>query len=91
MSDKIITEHPDADKQGVNIDKDKYDYVRERILSSVSDQPQSFTDLRKIVEAKMTDFDGSPGWYFTSVKLDLEARGEIICKRSASGQEITLP
>jgi hypothetical protein len=30
-------------------------------------------------------FEGSIGWYYTTVKLDLEARGVIRCERK-SGQ-----
>jgi hypothetical protein len=42
--------------------------------------------LNEAVSQKLTgDFEGSIGWYFTTVKLDLEARGVIICERK-SGQ-----
>ncbi|MCP4168829.1 MAG: hypothetical protein GY759_23435 [Chloroflexi bacterium] len=36
----------------------------------------SFSDLGNAVGAYLDDsFDGSVGWYYTTVKLDLEARG----------------
>ncbi len=82
---KFQTINPDPQKEGVNLDKDKYNHVREAILSSVSDKPLTFMQLRKAVEAKISDdFEGSPGWHYTVVKLDLEARGQITCNRNGS-------
>ena len=90
MSAKFQTINPDASKEGESVDKDKYDHVRDAILSSVSDKPLTFMQLRKLVEEKIDDdFDGSPGWYYTIVKLDLEARGKIKCDRSGDLQTIS--
>lgn len=85
---KIMTLNPDPKTEGENIDKAKYDFVKDIILKSVSEKPQTFMELRKVVEAEMADFDGSPGWYYTTVKLDLEARGEIVCDRTGDQQQI---
>lgn len=37
-----------------------------------------------------SEFDGSISWYYTTVKLDLEARGEIERLGSNSPQKIRL-
>jgi hypothetical protein len=86
MDERMMTQHPEK-KQGVNIRRDKYEQVRTAIESALKeDDPQSFQALNEAVSQKLTgDFEGSIGWYFTTVKLDLEARGVIICERK-SGQ-----
>lgn len=78
MSERIMTLHP-AGKQGVNIDKAKYDVVRQAILDSLAEQGEiPFSRLGEAVSARLSEpFDGSIGWYTTTVKLDLEARGEL--------------
>jgi hypothetical protein len=46
--------------------------------------PQTFQTLNEAVSEKLEgNFDGSIGWYFTTVKLDLEARGVLACERKA--------
>lgn len=79
MPDRIFARHPDPDKQGVTIDADKYHTVRESILAEVLDCGEiGFEPLIEAVEARVGDtFGGSVPWYVTTVKLDLEARGEI--------------
>ena len=76
MNDRIMTLHP-AGKTGVNIERAKYDAVRQAILDSVGEQGEiAFGKLPDAVAARLpADFDGSVGWYVTTVKLDLEARG----------------
>ena len=78
MAEKIMTQHP-AGKQGVNIDKRKYDMVRQAIEGALQAQPgATFSELTDAVGQRIGDvFDGSVGWYVTSVKLDLEARGVL--------------
>lgn len=76
MTAKIMTLHP-AGKQGVNIDRGKYDVVKDAVVDALQKRGEaSFTALAKDVEELLTgNFDGSIGWYYTTVKLDLEARG----------------
>lgn len=79
--ERIQTEHPDPDKEGVNIRVEIYDPVKAAILAAVDEYGEvAFGDLAAEVEAR-TDAaiwaDASVGWYTTSVKLDLEARGLI--------------
>jgi hypothetical protein len=79
MSEKIMTLHPEG-KAGVNIDKAKYDTIRTAILASIADNGGeiAFKDLATTVTDHLAaPFDGSIGWYATTVKLDLESRGEI--------------
>jgi hypothetical protein len=78
MSERILTRHP-AGKQGVNIEKDKYERIKQAILESIEAHGTiPFQELPAAVEARLeAPFDGSIGWYTTTVKLDLEARNLI--------------
>ena len=86
-----MTLHP-AGKTGVNIDKWKYDMVRGAILDILQDhETYLFKNLSDEVAHRLGDrFEGSFGWYTTSVKLDLEARGEIERLPKKSPQQIRL-
>ena len=78
MKDKIRTLHPEK-KQGVNISKEKYDVIRKAILCVMQTEKEiTFMKLSRAVEKEVNGtFDGSVTWYVTTVKLDMEARGEI--------------
>lgn len=78
MKETIRTLHPEK-KQGVKISKEKYDVIRKAILSTLNLQNEiSFMNLSRAVEKEVNGtFDGSVMWYVATVKLDLEARGEI--------------
>jgi hypothetical protein len=78
MRDQIRTLHPEK-KQGVNISKEKYEIIRKAILSTLRAQKEmTFMKLTRAVEKEVDgQFDGSVSWYVTTVKLDLEARGEV--------------
>ncbi len=91
MKEKILTLHPDG-KQGVNISSEKYDIIRQAILSVLGEQKETrFKDLPAEVEQKLeSSFDGSISWYVTTVKLDLEARGLIIRVAKSSPQRLRL-
>ncbi len=79
MEQTILALNPDPSKQGVQISKAKYDVVRAAILDLLKVHgPMTFTQLGNLVEDSLhKTFDGSVMWYFTTVKLDMEARGEI--------------
>jgi hypothetical protein len=76
--DRIQTLHPTG-KQGVNISRQKYEQIRDFILQSLLESGQ--TTYQALVEHAITElegkFEGSIPWYIVTVKLDLEARGEI--------------
>ena len=78
MKDMVKTLHPKK-KQGVNISKEKYDIIRKAIMSTLrANREMPFMKLSRAVEKEVRgNFDGSVMWYVTTVKLDLEARGEI--------------
>jgi len=78
MKDTIRTLHP-AKKQGVNISREKYEVIRKAIFGVLQAQKEmTFMKLSRAVEKEVNgSFDGSVMWYVTTVKLDMEARGEI--------------
>lgn len=78
MKDKIRTLHPEK-KQGVNISREKYEVIRNAILCILQQKKQmTFMNLSREVEKEVNGkFDGSVMWYVTTVKLDMEARGEV--------------
>ena len=78
MKDTIRTLHPDK-KQGVKISKEKYEIIRKAILCVLQAEKEiTFMNLSRAVEKEVNgNFEGSVTWYVTTVKLDLEARGQI--------------
>jgi hypothetical protein len=78
MKDMIRTLHPEK-KQGVNISREKYEIIRKAILCVLEQKKEiTFMNLSRAVEKEVNgNFDGSVMWYVTTVKLDMEARGEI--------------
>ena len=78
MKDRIRTLHPEK-KQGVSISREKYEIIRTAILSTLRAQKEiTFMNLSRAVEKQVNgNFEGSVTWYVTTVKLDMEARGEI--------------
>ncbi|MBL8130883.1 MAG: hypothetical protein JNL42_03425 [Anaerolineae bacterium] len=77
MSSRILTLHPQG-KQGVSIDLAKYNQVADTLREVLFDRELTFGELRSEIESRLNGhFDGSIGWYTTTIKLDLEARGEI--------------
>lgn len=91
MSERIMTLHPQG-KEGVNIEKQKYDLVKDAILSSIKECGEiAFGELSGAVASHLPEsFDGSVGWYTTTVKLDLEARGLIERVPKKSPQQLRL-
>lgn len=79
MSETIVTMHPDPDKDGVKIDRQKYEMMREAIVAALTEHGAlPFMELTSKVRAQLLDeFEGSITWYLVTVKLDLEARGVI--------------
>ena len=78
MKDMIRTLHPEK-KQGVNISREKYEMIRKAILCVLEEKKEiTFMNLSRAVEKEVNgNFDGSVMWYVTTVKLDMEARGEV--------------
>lgn len=78
MKDMIRTLHPDK-KQGVNISSEKYDLIHKTITATLQQNKEiPFMKLARAVEKELRGkFEGSVTWYVTTVKLDMEARGEV--------------
>ena len=75
--EKILTKHPFG-KTGRNIDVDKYEILKDAILSALRRNELTHTALFTLLNSRLTDkFDGNVSWYGETVKLDLEARGII--------------
>ena len=89
--EKIMTLHPEG-KKGVNIAKDKYFVIKDTIVAVLQEGNETtFDDLISKVKEKLAKkFQGSIGWYTTTVKLDLEARNIITCTRGSGPQAIKL-
>jgi hypothetical protein len=82
-AEKVVVETPTPGKQPTRIDRWKYDLVRFAILSVMPSDKygMEFNDLPQMVEAQLSEDDlkrlGSVSWYTTTVKLDMEVKGEI--------------
>jgi hypothetical protein len=92
MEEKIQTRNPLPGKKGVNISRDKYDTIRSAIYDILDEKEEmTFMGLADAVEERLRGrFEGSVGWYYTTVKLDLEARGEIVRVPGSRPQRIRL-
>ena len=92
MDETILTLHPNASKQGVQIEKAKYVVMRDAILENLKrDGSMTFTELAALIEDQLQgSFDGSVMWYFTTVKLDLEAHGDLRRVPASKPQRIEL-
>ena len=79
---KILTKHP-LGKSGKNIDKNKYDILKEAILSALRNNELTHTELfSRLNKSLKGKFPGNISWYGETVKLDLEAKK--IIERTAS-------
>jgi hypothetical protein len=92
-AEKIALRNPDPLKKGVNIDRSKYDLIRPIILEYLRLQRlATFSQIAEEVENRLSgQFEGSISWYAISVKLDMEARGEIIRVKDKGRDLMTLP
>ena len=74
----IQTLHPQANKTNKKILISKYNFIRENILTILSDNELTHTELmEKLFKRVKDNFDGGIQWYGETVKLDLEARKVI--------------
>ncbi len=82
-------------KTAPKIDIEKYEAFREALLAVIPADADGvpFGDLTTLVEAHNPTLNqhGSVGWYTTTVKLDLEARGEIERVPGAKPQRVRRP
>lgn len=81
-ADMLETLHPDPTKQGTRVTKSTYAAYRAALLAVIpaSEDGIEFVLLRDaVIPLLPADIvaSTSPGWWTTTVKLDLEARGLI--------------
>jgi hypothetical protein len=80
---RILCQTPTPGRKGTRIERNKYEAVRAAILRAVPADPLGipFAELPDRVAALLAPevlaHLGSVSWYTTTVKLDLEVRGEI--------------
>ena len=75
--EKILTKHP-LGKSGKNIEKQKYEMLKEAILSALQNKELTHTELfTRLNKSLKRKFSGNVSWYAETVKLDLEARKTI--------------
>jgi hypothetical protein len=91
MADTVQLSHPDPSKKGAVIDKKKYEIVRGAIIEILTNRRTiTFNELLSEIEHRlvMNNFDGSPSWYCTWVKLALEANQIIERVKGSSPQAL---
>ena len=82
-AEKVVCATPTPGKQPTRIDKWKYDRLRKEILRILPARGEGvpFRELPRLVAEKLTAEEraqvGSIMWYVTTVKLDMETKGEI--------------
>ena len=75
----IQTLHPQKGKTNKKISLDKYNFIKENILTILTEFELTHTELMEKLYARVKDhFEGGVQWYGETVKLDLEARQIII-------------
>ena len=86
---KILTRHPRG-KSGKNIAKEKYDLVREAMLSALRTRELTHTELMQAMGRKLKGkLEGNTSWYAETVKLDLEAR-KVVQRTATKPQKYRL-
>jgi hypothetical protein len=94
MEEKVYCQTPTPGKEGVRIAKWKYDRLRSIILSVIpaNEVGITFKELPDRVRSQLSTEEitqiGSVRWYTTTIKLDLEARGEIERIEGSSPQRL---
>lgn len=87
----ILTRHPQG-KKGVNILRRRYELTRTTLLDVLREHGElGAMDLYEKTAARLEGrLDGKPIWYTVTVKLDLEARGEVETARRKGVQRVRL-
>jgi len=71
---RVYTRTVTPGKKGVNIDRDKYEVIRQAILEVLRERGEvPFADLPAAISKKLpSGFKGDISWYTTWVKLEME-------------------
>jgi hypothetical protein len=87
--EKILTKHL-LGKSGKNISRQKYEVIRQAILSALKNRELTHTELFAQLHKRLENkFSGNVSWYGETVKLDLEAR-KMIERTSSKPQKYRL-
>lgn len=82
----IQTLHP-LEKSNKKINKQKYDVIKEVIISVLKEKELTHTELFEKLNMRLKGkFEGNINWYGETVKLDLEAR-ELIKRTNDKPQK----
>jgi hypothetical protein len=84
-SDRIMVKNPNTGRDDTTIAREMYEPVRQAILEALAKREVPFSELRTEVSDRTPKTlweNASIGWYTTTVKLDIEARGLISRKGS---------
>lgn len=94
--ERVVCQTPTPGKKPTRIHKWKYDLLQGVILDIVGGRPEGveFRDLSGLVEARLSPKQlsdlGSVSWYTTTVKLDMEVRGDIVRVAGARPQRLRM-
>lgn len=70
----------------------KFNILQSAVLSAAKDSDAPFSELKEAVRAHLQQDDldraGALGWHVTTVKLEMETRGDIECIHAARPQRI---
>ena len=87
--ERIQLLHPDPQKKGVNIERRKFEQMHAAIQQLLNEREMiGFTEAMTEIENRLAGkFEGKIGWYYVSVKLHMEAIGELI-RMPGSGKQM---
>lgn len=92
--ERTVCRTPTEGKKPTSIPTWKYEAIRGAILAVVPEEPPGvpFGELPKLVESRLPRGDrdrlGSVSWHTTTVKLDMEVRGELARVSGAGPQRL---
>lgn len=92
--ERIVCETPTPGKKPTTIPRWKYDLVRNAILDAVPAKEPGlrFSELPAAVAERISEEQleelGSVAWHTTTVKLDLEVKGEIARVKGSGPQQL---
>ncbi|MEL6424057.1 MAG: hypothetical protein AAFQ33_01240 [Pseudomonadota bacterium] len=91
--DKVACRTPEGGPKGTNIPRWKFDAVRAALMACLTDGPRRVAELKDAVGEALSAEDrtnlGSLGWHVTTIRLELEVRGELV-RRPGSPLQIAL-
>ena len=93
---RVVCETPTPGKKPTRIHRWKYDLLRSIILEIVADSADGveFRSLPPLIDARLSTEQksglGSVSWYTTTVKLDMEVKGDIERISGAKPQRLRL-